>query len=156
VKTQLGQTGNYNGKWVEQEQMMRFRPVVDGRRIAVDYQAWICQGCKNFNAYGFCIHCIMCGIWAAKGTHAILNVYNSNKTCFYHLDIFLPFYTMKVIRNSFTLIRAMQVRVLNHLDKRCVDLRKTGMVMRKCLIHLKRKNNVRDDSPRSRRAATSV
>ena len=28
---------------------------------------FICEGCKQFNAYGFCVHCIMVGSRLAKG-----------------------------------------------------------------------------------------
>ena len=28
---------------------------------------FICEGCKQFNAYGFCFHCIMVGSRLAKG-----------------------------------------------------------------------------------------
>jgi hypothetical protein len=47
----------------------RFRPIVNGLRTTVDYQAFICHGCKIFNAYGFCVHCIMCGIRMSKGVY---------------------------------------------------------------------------------------
>ena len=45
----------------------RFRPVFEGGRVTVDYQAFICHGCKQFNTYGFCVHCIMCGMRTIKG-----------------------------------------------------------------------------------------
>jgi hypothetical protein len=45
--------------------------LIDGRRVPVDYQAFICQGCKNFNAYGFCVHCVMCGLRIARGKNQI-------------------------------------------------------------------------------------
>ncbi len=45
----------------------RFRPVVTGGRMTIDYQAFICHGCKEFNTYGFCVHCIMCGLRSTKG-----------------------------------------------------------------------------------------
>lgn len=41
--------------------------LINGRRVPVDYQAFICQGCKNFNAYGFCVHCVMSGLRIARG-----------------------------------------------------------------------------------------
>lgn len=41
--------------------------LINGRRVPVDYQAFICQGCKNFNAYGFCVHCVMCGLRIGRG-----------------------------------------------------------------------------------------
>ncbi len=66
-----------NGRRLDQEQCLKLLrepwrkcSIVNGRRVPVDYQAFICQGCKNFNADGFCVHCVMCGLRIARGeTH---------------------------------------------------------------------------------------
>jgi hypothetical protein len=68
----------------------------------------------------------------------------------------VPLYNEKQIRILFSPIHPKQTWVLNHLDKKYVGLLKIGMDMRQCQIPLKKKNNVGDDSPRSRRAARSV
>jgi len=68
----------------------------------------------------------------------------------------VPLYNEKQIRILFSQIHPKQPRVLNHLDKKYVGLHKIGMDIRQWQIPLKKKNNVRDDSPRSRTAGRSV